>query len=140
MIDGTTHKIIPELDHKGLRNFAFSTGVMFAALFGLCLPWLFSIPYPIWPWVVFVTLALAGLLLPGCLRPVHYWWMRLALLLSKFTTPLVMSLVFFLVLTPFGLIAGLFRKDPLNRNLDKTTESYRVDSAQTNRNDLENPY
>lgn len=140
MIDRTSQTAIPKLDKKGLRKFAISTGTIFAALFGLFLPWLFNSSYSLWPWVVFVILTTAGLFFPGQLNPVYYWWMRLALLISKITIPVIMGLLFFMVLTPYGLIAKLFRKDPMNRRLHRTIKTYRVASTQTSRKNLEDPY
>ena len=131
---------IPDLDRNGLRSFALSTGAIFAGLFGLFFPWLFEIAYPLWPWIIFVILGAGGLLIPDAMKPVHYWWMRLALLISKFTTPIVLGMVFFLVFMPFGLIAKLFGKDPMRRKLDDSIDSYRVESTQTPRENLENPY
>jgi hypothetical protein len=58
-------------------------------------------------------LALAGLLAPAGLSPVYRGWMGLAYLLSKVTTPIFMGAVYFLVITPMGLLMRLFGKDPL---------------------------
>lgn len=140
MTDRKSGHAIPELDSKGLRNFALSTGAAFAALFGMFFPWLLDLSYPVWPWVLFAVLALGGLLLPESLRPVHYWWMRLALLISKVTTPIVLGVVFFFVFMPYGLVAKILGKDPMQRKLDDTIDSYRVDSKSSAREDLENPY
>ncbi len=89
---------------------------------------------------LFAVLALGGLLLPESLRPVHYWWMRLALLISKVTTPIVLGVVFFFVFMPFGLVAKILGKDPMRRKLNDNIDSYRVDSEPSAREDLENPY
>ena len=50
------------------------------------------------------TLAGAGVVIPTLLGPVQRGWMRLAHLISKVTTPIVMSAIYFLVLTPVGLV------------------------------------
>lgn len=57
-----------------------------------------------------------GLLVPTRLGPVYRGWMRLALAISKVTTPIVMGVIFFLVLTPAGLLARLFGHRPLSRS------------------------
>ncbi len=140
MTDRTSGHAIPELDSKGLRKFALSTGAAIAALFGIFFPWLLDLSYSVWPWILFAVLALGGLLWPESLRPVHYWWMRLALLISKVTTPIVLGVVFFFVFMPYGLVAKILGKDPMQRKLDDTIDSYRVDSKSSAREDLENPY
>jgi hypothetical protein len=58
-------------------------------------------------------LLLAGLTIPTRLGPVYRGWMAFALVISKVTTPLFMGLIYFLVLTPSGLIARLFGHRPL---------------------------
>ena len=60
-------------------------------------------------------LFLAGLAIPARLGPVYRAWMAFALVISKVTTPLFMGLIYFLVLTPTGLLARLFGHRPLSR-------------------------
>jgi hypothetical protein len=59
------------------------------------------------------ALALAGLVVPGSLGPVHRGWMGLAHLLSRVTTPIFMGVVYFLVITPMGIVLRLFGKNAL---------------------------
>ena len=59
------------------------------------------------------ALVLAGLVVPGALAPVHRGWMGLSRLLSKVTTPIFMGVVYFLVITPMGLLMRLFGRNPL---------------------------
>jgi hypothetical protein len=67
-------------------------------------------------------LVTGGLLAPGSLGPVYRGWMRLALAISKVTTPLIMSIVYLLVLTPTGLLLRLFGHRSLAR--DRSASSY----------------
>ena len=60
-------------------------------------------------------LFLAGVTIPGRLGAVHRAWMGLALAISRVTTPLFMGLIYFVVLTPTGLLMRLFGKHPLKR-------------------------
>jgi hypothetical protein len=53
-------------------------------------------------------LIVAGLVIPAHLGPVYRGWMKLALLISKVTTPIFMGVVYFLVLTPTGLLLRAF--------------------------------
>jgi hypothetical protein len=50
------------------------------------------------------ALILAGLLIPGSLGPVMKAWFGLSHAISRVTTPIFMSVVYFLVITPIGLI------------------------------------
>jgi hypothetical protein len=57
----------------------------------------------------------AGLLVPARLAPVHRIWMGLALAISRVTTPVFMGIVYFVVITPTGLLMRLFGRNPLVR-------------------------
>jgi Saxitoxin biosynthesis operon protein SxtJ len=61
------------------------------------------------------VLVLGGLAWPSQLGPVYRAWMALARAISKVTTPIFMSVIFFLVLTPAGLLVRLFGHRPLTR-------------------------
>jgi hypothetical protein len=131
---------IPDLDAKGLRQFAMTTAGMVAVLFGLFLPWLLKAAWPLWPWVIAGILALWGLIAPRSLRPIYRGWMRLGLLLSRITTPLILGLVFFIVFVPAGFIMRLFRHDPMRRHAAPEAISYRCPSETPAPDSLEKPY
>jgi uncharacterized membrane protein YhhN len=65
--------------------------------------------------VVGTGLVVAGLAVPTWLGPVYRGWMAFALAISKVTTPILMGAIYFLVLTPTGLLARLFGHRPLSR-------------------------
>lgn len=65
--------------------------------------------------VLGAALLAAGLAAPTRLGPVYNGWMALAKAISKVTTPLFMAVIFFLVLTPAGLLVRLFGHRPLSR-------------------------
>ena len=67
--------------------------------------------------------------------------MRFGLLMSKVTTPLIMGIVFFLVISPIGLVAPADAGTTRWRgNFDAQAGSYRVPSRQNPSNDLERPF
>jgi len=132
--------VIPDLDRKGLRSFGLTTGAIVGALFGLFFPWLLNHTMPLWPWVVCGTLMVWAVLAPASLRPVYRAWMRFGLLMSRVTTPIILSLVFFLVITPIALARGLLNKDSMARVLDGDMSSYRVESRKTAKKNLERPF
>ena len=132
------HKIA-ELDKKGLREFALLTSGVIVGLFGIVLPWLFNLAWPIWPWILAAVLSALGIVTPMVLQPVYRLWMQFGLILSRFTTPLIMGLVFFLVITPIGLIIRLKSGDPMARDFNKE-ESYRVPRTEIPAKNIERPY
>lgn len=131
---------IPELDRKGLREFGLMTGGLVAGLFGLFFPWLLETGRPLWPWLLAGTLAGWALIAPASLRPVYHFWMRLALWLSRITTPIILGVVFFLVISPVALVMKLIGRDAMARRVDENAKSYRVPSHQAPREHMEKPY
>jgi hypothetical protein len=59
------------------------------------------------------ALALAGLIVPAHLGPVERGWMRLAHVISKVTTPLVMGVMYLVVISPIGALRRLLGGNPL---------------------------
>lgn len=94
------------------RKFAFTVGAAFAVLGGIVW-WRGHIPIATVFGVLAGTLLLAGLLVPGRLTRVHRAWMGMALAISKVTTPIVMGIIYFLVLTPTALLRRFFGGNPL---------------------------
>ena len=61
--------------------------------------------------IVFLTL---GLLNSKFLNPFNKLWFKFWIILGKIISPLIMGIIFFLVVTPTGLIMRLLRKDILS--------------------------
>ncbi len=59
------------------------------------------------------VLTAAGLAIPTHLGPVERAWMKLAHLISKVTTPVVMGVMYLIVLTPVGLLRRTFGGNPM---------------------------
>jgi Saxitoxin biosynthesis operon protein SxtJ len=131
---------IPDLDRKGLREFGLTTGGLFASLFGLFFPWMLGRPSPYWPLVLGGLLVLWALLAPTSLRQPYQLWMRFALLLSRLTTPVLMSLIFFLVITPTALLLRIVAYDPMARRFDPHAKSYRIAARKPSKTHMERPF
>ena len=71
--------------------------------------------------VLFLAL---GLWWPSLLRLPNLWWFRLALLLNRVMSPVVATLLFFCVFTPFGLLLRMAGKDLLRLRWDPSASSY----------------
>ena len=76
----------------------------------------------------FITIATIFLVLGGLdssfLTPLKKVWIKFGDLLGKIIAPLVMSLVYFFILTPISLIVRIFGKDLLNIKFNKKLETY----------------
>src|SRR2546423_9425325 len=66
-----------------------------------------------WSLVLSVAFGLVALIVPGLLAPLNRVWTKFGLLLHKVISPLVSGIMFFLVITPTGLVMRLFGKDLL---------------------------
>lgn len=101
-----------DMKHSG-RVFAFTlmAGFVFVALVG------------VWRDISVLTRAgqllaaasfLAGLLIPGRLEPVRRGWMALGEAIGRVTTPIMLGIVYYLVLTPTGLIRRALVRRPVS--------------------------
>jgi hypothetical protein len=69
---------------------------------------------------------LAALAAPRMLHPLNALWFRLGLLLHRVVSPLVMGAVFFLCVTPIGLIMRMRGKDLLSLRREDGSRTYWV--------------
>jgi len=107
---------------RDLRKFALLVGGVFAAI-GV---WLLIKHRPAGPWFVSpgALLMLLGLAAPSLLKPVYLGWMAMALVLGIVVSTVILTLFFFLVMTPIGLIARILGKDFLSQKLDRPAKTY----------------
>ena len=68
----------------------------------------------IWSIVISLIFFILGILNSKILTPLNKLWFRFGIFLGNFISPIIMGIVFFLVVTPTGLIMKLFRKDLIN--------------------------
>ena len=125
---------------KELRIFGLVTGALTPVFFGLLIPWLFGHGFPTWPWIVGVVLAALGLTVPIIIKPIYIIWMTIGYYLGWINTRIILSIMFYLLILPVGLIMRLLGKDPMARNMPKEQESYRVQSIEQDKKHVERPY
>ena len=90
----------------------------------------------IWSIVISLIFFILGILNSKILTPLNKVWFKFGILLGNFIAPIVMGIVFFLVVTPTGLLMKLFRKDLINlkKNNEKTywIEKKEINSSMKN--------
>jgi len=136
------HNEIPELDTKGLRHFGLMLGGILAVIFGVLLPWTWawdSIPNLQWI-AVGIIVVIWALVAPNSMRGLYNNWMRVAMVIGNIVNAFILAIVFYIVITPMGLVMRLMGKDPMRRSLDKDVVSYRVISKVAAKNHVERPY
>ena len=67
-----------------------------------------------------------GLLNSKILSPLNKLWFKFGILLGKIISPVIMGIIFFLVVTPIGLVMRLLGKDVLNLRYNKN-KSYWIE-------------
>jgi hypothetical protein len=113
---------------RELHDFGLISGGLFALLFGLFFPWLRSHYFPLWPWILCAALAGSALLRPQLLKYVFAGWNRLGLVLGWINSRIVLTVTFYLIIVPIGLLVRLIGRDPMARAFDPGLASYRVPS------------
>ena len=96
---------------KHLRKFGLVTSIPFLLLGA----WLLYKGRPAAPYVLApgILLSLFGLVIPSALRPVEKGWMWFALKLQIVTTTIILSVAYFLILTPIAIVMRLRGRDAL---------------------------
>jgi hypothetical protein len=72
-----------------------------------------------------------GLIFPLVLKPFQKLWMTLAILMGWLVTRVIVTVLFYLVVTPIGIFAKLCGKKFLNVKLDKSADSYWIKRTHT---------
>ena len=68
-----------------------------------------------------------GIVWPRSLAPLEWAWMKLAMVLNYVMTRVLLTLVFFLAITPIGLIFKALGKDLLGKRFDPSADTYWVE-------------
>lgn len=112
---------------KGSSN--RTLGLVFAAVFliiatfplfsGGALRW--------WSLVVASAFLIVALLAPAVLTPLNRAWTRFGLLLHKIVSPIVLGILFYVVVTPLGLLMRVLGKDPLRLHWDRQSPTYWIE-------------
>lgn len=112
-----------------LRNFGMTVGI-FLGILGALFLWREKDYY-----ICFILFSAAflflGLALPISLRPVHKAWMTLSTVLGWFMTGLILSVLFYVVITTIGLLSRLFGMDFLSRKFNRNLKSYWIPRGAT---------
>ena len=82
----------------------------------------------IWSIIIALIFFILGIINSNLLSPLNKIWFKFGLQLGKIISPLIMGLIFFLVVTPIGLIMRLLGKDLLNLKLNKN-KTYWVEKS-----------
>ena len=104
------------------RNF----GIVFFIVFLVVSLWplTYGDPIRIWSAIISLVFLILGLMKSKLLTPLNLLWFKFAIILGAILAPIFMGFVFFLVITPIGLLMRIMGKDLLNKKYDKKKETY----------------
>ena len=118
------------------RNF----GIVFSIVFLIIAiyPLINSGDIRIWSFIVSIFFLILGIFNSNLLSPLNKLWMKFGILLGNVISPIVMGIIYFLVVTPIGILLRLFRKDVLRlKNNDSNTYWIKKDNMN---NDMKNQF
>ena len=107
-----------------------SFGIIFFIVFILVAlyPLIYSGEIRIWSIVLSLIFLTLGLLNSIILTPLNKIWFKFGIILGKIISPIIMGVIFFLVVTPIGLLMRLLGKDLLNLKYNKN-KSYWIEKT-----------
>ena len=113
------------VDTKELRNF----GLLIGAIFNLIGLWPMVVrgeQLRLWAVAVGSALMIFGVLVPRSLAPVHRGWMRVGHALGWINTRILLSLIFYGLITPIGVVFRMLGKDTMRQAFSDASATYRV--------------
>ncbi len=123
---------------KGSSNRSF--GIVFFIFFLIIAvyPMFFDKELRIWSLLLSLIFLILGLAKSRILTPLNLLWFKFGIMLGRIVSPVVMGLVFFLVVTPTGLIMRALKKDLLNLK-KKNSNTYWIKKDQV-KTDMKNQF
>ena len=93
-----------------------SFGIVFSVVFFIIaiFPILNNDNIRVWSLVISLIFLVLGLINSKLLSPLNKIWFKFGLILSKVVSPVIMGIIFFLVVTPIGILMRILKKDLLN--------------------------
>jgi flagellar biosynthesis protein FlhB len=85
------------------------------------------------------TLLFAAMFYPDLLEPLNKLWFKLGALLGAISSPIVLSILFFMLITPIALLGRIFGRDSLKLK-SKKMNTYWIDKTETDQISFENQF
>jgi hypothetical protein len=117
---GNSHT--PVIAGSSNRVFGYVMSIFFTLI--ALMPLYAGQPVRLWALLTAGLFFLLAVAAPNRLGRLNRSWMRLGLLMSRVVSPIALGIVFFGVITPFGLILKLFGKRLMPMHFDRKATSY----------------
>jgi len=107
-----------------------SFGLVFFVLFLIVALWPLKYEEDIrlWSLVISIIFFILGVINSKLLTPLNKLWFKFGILLGLIVTPIIMGIVYFVVVTPTGVLMRLLGKDLLRMSKVKNTSTYWIKS------------
>src|SRR5262245_61186405 len=79
-----------------------------------------------WIFGLAILFGAAGLIVPTVLAPVYRLWMRLGEFLAWVNTRVILTIVYYVLIVPTGLVLRMRGKDPMRLKFEPDAATYRV--------------
>ena len=111
-------------DIKTSSNRSF--GVLFFIVFFIIALWPLKSQgdLRLWSFILSIAFLILGIINSKFLTPLNKLWFKFGIILGSIVSPFIMGIIFFLVVTPIGIIMRLLGKDLLRIVKNKTVETY----------------
>ncbi len=108
--------MVSKLNNNIKINSNRSFGIVFFIVFLLITlyPLTYSEEVKVWSAIISFIFLVLGLFNSKILTPLNKLWFKFGLFLGKIISPIIMGIIFFLVVTPIGLLMKLLGKDLIN--------------------------
>lgn len=132
--------MLETLSKSQLRKFGFTLAIVFVGLFGCILPALGHKAFPQWPFILGGVLSACALIIPTRLKYIYVPWMKVGHVLGWINTRIILSIIYFVLITPLGFVMRLCGYNPMARQYDLSLKSYRTPSLQKPASHMEKPF
>jgi len=103
-----------------------SFGIVFSVVFLIIGLWPLKSGNTIIIWAILISIVffILGLMNSKLLSPLNKIWFKFGLTLGSLIAPIVVGIVYFLVVTPIGIVMRILGKDLLNQKFNKKIKTY----------------
>jgi hypothetical protein len=125
---------------KELTIFGLMMGAFIILIFGIIPMIFFNTKIIVLPWLLGAVFIILSLIVPLALEPVYKAWMKFGAVMHAFTTPILLGIVFYFVLTPIAIAIRILGKEIMQLKPDANKVSYRRESLCRTKASLEKPF
>jgi len=115
------------MDNKSLAKF----GLIWTSIFFIIAiyPILKGDNLKIWALAIAIAFLTISLLYPQLYKTTHFYqnWIKFGEIIGKINSKIIIFILFYFIFLPIGILLKLFKKDLLNKKIDKSATTYFID-------------